>query len=335
MDLIRSVSLAVVMAIFAEQIAADLNDRPVIGVLSQHDSEIDPHTMYIAASYVKFVESAGARVVPVMTNLTGDEYTTLFGKLNGLLLPGGGVSVTGTTSGYARAAHVFFKLAVEAFDKGEVFAMWGTCLGVQALAVMGAKEDVLVRINGTEDVNLPLNFTVHAADSRLYGSMPPSLMEALSTKRLTYNHHQFGATAHTFATNANLAAMYNVLSTNTGSNGLEFVSTIEGKTLPFFGTQWHSEKNGFEWNTDEHISHDPDSVRVMHHIADVFVSAAQKSTHRFSTDSDLVSHLIYNFSPIYTGRHGSHFEQTYAWPITGDKIDIDKFVQNLNKIKYE
>lgn len=48
-----------------------LNDRPVIGVLAQ---EISRHLntkypgeykSYIAASYVKFAEGAGARVVPI------------------------------------------------------------------------------------------------------------------------------------------------------------------------------------------------------------------------------------------------------------------------------
>ena len=42
-------------------------DRPVIGILSQQyqDNSLE---VYIAASYVKFLESAGARVVPILTN---------------------------------------------------------------------------------------------------------------------------------------------------------------------------------------------------------------------------------------------------------------------------
>ena len=38
------------------------------------------------------------------------------------------------------------------------------------------------------------------------------------------------------------------MSTNTDENGIEFVSTIEHKTRPIYGTQWHPEKNNFEWN---------------------------------------------------------------------------------------
>jgi gamma-glutamyl hydrolase len=30
-------------------------------------------------------------------------------------------------------------------------------------------------------------------------------------------------------------------------NGLEFISTLEAKEFPFYGTQYHPEKNSFEW----------------------------------------------------------------------------------------
>lgn len=49
------------------------NDRPIIGVLAQEQSFYlhgkfpeENYTSYIAASYVKSVEAAGARVVPIM-----------------------------------------------------------------------------------------------------------------------------------------------------------------------------------------------------------------------------------------------------------------------------
>lgn len=49
----------------------DLNDTPIVGVLAQEISYHlntkypDQFESYIAASYVKFVEGAGARVVPI------------------------------------------------------------------------------------------------------------------------------------------------------------------------------------------------------------------------------------------------------------------------------
>lgn len=48
-----------------------LNSQPIIGILSQETYSVNKYfpdenyKSYIAASYVKFVESAGGRVVPV------------------------------------------------------------------------------------------------------------------------------------------------------------------------------------------------------------------------------------------------------------------------------
>ena len=50
-----------------------VNERPIIGVLSQEQSiylhtkvPVENYTSYIAASYVKDVEASGARVVPIL-----------------------------------------------------------------------------------------------------------------------------------------------------------------------------------------------------------------------------------------------------------------------------
>ena len=51
-----------------------LNNRPVIGILSHPGDGASgrlnnsKNASYIAASYVKFVESAGARVIPLIYN---------------------------------------------------------------------------------------------------------------------------------------------------------------------------------------------------------------------------------------------------------------------------
>lgn len=56
------------------------NERPVIGILTQEIywskfKDLKPSNYsYIAASYVKAIESSGGRVVPVFTNRTTEYY---------------------------------------------------------------------------------------------------------------------------------------------------------------------------------------------------------------------------------------------------------------------
>jgi gamma-glutamyl hydrolase len=52
------------------QLCCALNDRPIIGIYTQPtDSSLLTYgEQFIAASYVKFVEGAGARVAPIRYN---------------------------------------------------------------------------------------------------------------------------------------------------------------------------------------------------------------------------------------------------------------------------
>ena len=84
-----------------------LNDRPIIGILSQElGSSLeevygDNYTSYIGAAYIKYIESAGARAVPILINQTDEYYEMIFNSVNGLLIPGGSVSLdtSGTQDG--------------------------------------------------------------------------------------------------------------------------------------------------------------------------------------------------------------------------------------------
>ena len=88
-----------------------LNDRPIIGILSQElGSSLeevygDNYTSYIGAAYIKYIESAGARAVPILINQTDEYYEMIFNSVNGLLIPGGAVSLdtSGTQDGIVLA----------------------------------------------------------------------------------------------------------------------------------------------------------------------------------------------------------------------------------------
>lgn len=288
------------------QSASRINDRPIIGILAQEVRYPTPdRSAYIAASYVKYLESAGARVVPVMINQTLEEYKALFNSINGVLYPGGGVSIK--SSGYQRAAQIFYDLAIEANRRGDYFPVWGTCLGFEQLAYLTSKKDVLSRTN-TTGVALPLIFTNETRDSRLFKDFPPELMEDLSTQPLTENSHKWSVTMETLNTDEELKNFYKVLSTNTDGH-VEFISTMEAYDYPIYGTQWHPEKNPFEW-TKSYIPHSRSAVRTTFYMAEFFVNEARKNSHAFKSQDGERDALIYNYSPVYTGANSS-FEQIY------------------------
>ncbi|XP_053571046.1 gamma-glutamyl hydrolase [Bombina bombina] len=286
-----------------------LYDRPIIGVLAQEthfDNLLVYGKSYIAASYVKTLESAGARVIPIKINLPQEEYEKLFSYINGVLFPGGGVDLQ--HSEYARVAKIFYNLAIKANDQGDYFPIWGTCLGFEELTVLTSGE-LLLTLTKTEDVALPLNVTKSAPSSKLFRNIPPYLYQSLARKPLTANFHDWSLSVQNFTANEKLRSFYNVLTTNTDGI-VEFISTIEAFKYPFYGVQWHPEKNPFEWKKTSDIPHSSDAIHLAFYMAEFFVSEARRNSHHFLDETLENDLLMYNYNPVYTGTI-SGFEQIY------------------------
>ncbi|XP_063779852.1 gamma-glutamyl hydrolase [Pseudophryne corroboree] len=286
-----------------------LNDRPVIGVLAQetHFHNLLPlGRSYIAASYVKTLESAGARVYPIRINLSESEYVKIFNSINGILLPGGDVDLL--FSEYARVSKIFYNLAIAAYGHGDYFPIWGTCLGFEQLTVLTSGE-LLLTLTDTDDISLPLNFTADAFSSKLFRNIPRPLYKALSNMPITANFHFWSLSMQNFTENDKLRNFYHVLSTNSDGT-LEFISTFEARNYPIYGVQWHPEKNPFEWKKTADISHTAEAVYAAYYMAEFFVKEAKKSQHQFSEEEEKEHPLIYNYCPLYTGNI-SVFEQMY------------------------
>nr|CAD7574684.1 unnamed protein product [Timema californicum] len=92
---------------------------------------------HLPASYVKFVEGSGGRVVPIMIGRKKKYYKNLMKSLNGVLFPGGAVNFE-DADGYAAAGANLLDLATEANQNGDYFPVWGTCLGFQLLTYLAA-----------------------------------------------------------------------------------------------------------------------------------------------------------------------------------------------------
>ncbi|XP_038048291.1 gamma-glutamyl hydrolase-like [Patiria miniata] len=287
-----------------------LNDSPVIGVLSQSTPSKKYGDAYIAASYVKFVESAGARVVPLLIDQPDSYYEKMFASLNGVLFPGGGMDDP-IHSPYGKAGKMFYDLAIKSYDeRGDYFPIWGTCLGMELLVRITANEDLLTSTDASE-VSWPLQLTKDFKDSRLFHGAEQSVVSILSNENVTYNSHNLGLTPTNFSKSSALKSFYRVLSTNVDKNGKVFISTIEAMYYPIYGVQFHPEKNPYEWESKS-INHSYDAVKATQFFADFFVSEARKSYHSFSPGT-LDKYLIYNYCPIFTD---SYFEQGYFFNVS-------------------
>ena len=315
--MISRLFLGILISLSSERTQCDtkivLNNRPIIGILAQSTKGTPVEklgTSYIDAAYVKYIESSGARVVPIKTSLNEEEVINIFKSVNGVLFPGGDVSVT--DSDYARIGNVIYKQAITAFCQNDYFPLWGICLGFELLATMVSGSSSVLSHSNSENLLLPLNFTPEYRKSRLFADISPELAQYISTAPTTLNLHQNCVSTETFKANKQLKNFFNVLSTNNDRNGKQFVSTMEGTKYPFYSTQWHPEKNSFEWSTALNIPHYPMSVKVTQYMSNFFVNQTRYSRHKFKSSREEQAQLIYNYPTVYTGNI-SNWEQTYIF----------------------
>jgi gamma-glutamyl hydrolase len=124
-------------------------------------------------------------VAPIPFDLPSDEFDTLISSLNGALITGGETDIKTLTSPYMLAAGKLYNHSLALHAAGEVWPLWGTCMGMQVLSVLGARDPSVLLSNAydSEGIVLPLTLTAAAAQSRLLCDTCLHPAEALHTLR--------------------------------------------------------------------------------------------------------------------------------------------------------
>ena len=260
------------------------NPRPIIGILTQPDHTNPRNKHYIAASYVKWLEAAGARSIVIPQNANNDTMDKILSQINGVLLTGGGAVPDLMPDSVRR----IWDVAIEKNDQGDIFPIWATCLGFEMMVTLiGVRADRNFHLNqpyDAENLPLPLVFTWKARNSELFSN--PTIYNYFKTLNITMNNHKYGIAPHMFHTNKALSNTFHILSTNVDRKHQPFVSTIQAKNYPFWGVQWHPEKNNFEYNTFpntdipiENIPHFSEAVQISNEMSRIFVDTARQNSH--------------------------------------------------------
>ncbi|GAB2259157.1 hypothetical protein Droror1_Dr00027297 [Drosera rotundifolia] len=292
-----------------------LNFRPVIGILSHPGDGASGRlrngsgVSYIAASYVKFVEAAGARVIPLVYN---EDREVLFEKLdlvNGVIFTGGWAK-----SGlYFEIVGEIFKKILQKNDVGQFFPCYAICLGFELLTMTISKDiNILEKFQATDQASTLQFVKSSSIEGTVFQRFPPKLLKKLSTDCLVMQNHQFGISPERFEGNEQLSSFFNVLTTSTDEEDKPYISTVQAQNYPITAFQWHPEKNAFEWGLSM-IPHSEDAIQVTQHVANYFISEARKSSNRPPAQK-VLDNLIYNYSPTYCGKAGKGYDEVYIFP---------------------
>jgi gamma-glutamyl hydrolase len=306
----------------AHRSADVVNNRPIIGILSEPRQFPGFHgNSTIAASYVKWIEGAGARVAVVDYTMDATSLRSLLASLNGVLLQGAGERLQFDHPQWMATAGLLFELAKEL-----ALPVWGSCFGLQILAVLAAGGNTSVVTQGAFDsidymANLRPTAEAKAASSRLWDAMPPEVRATLQSGNATLNAHYDGVTLETMRANAALHAAFLATATSVDRNGREFVSLIEARPThldhphhhpdahahAMYASQFHPEKPAYEFAENPNDPHSDAEVAANNWLARFFVGEARRSRRAFPSPVAEQAALIYNYAPIYVAKGA-------AWP---------------------
>ncbi|XP_058221454.1 gamma-glutamyl hydrolase 2-like isoform X2 [Rhododendron vialii] len=296
--------------------AADpkLNFRPVIGILSHPGDGASgrlnnaSNASYIAASYVKFVEAAGARVIPLIYNEPPDVLYEKLNLVNGVLFTGGWAK----SGPYFKVVDGIFKKILEKNDGGDHFPLLAICLGFELLTMIISKDNNILESFKASDQASTLEFAKEMnIEGTVFQRFPPDLLRKLSTDCLVMQNHQYGISPEKFLENMDLCNFFKILTNSADSDNKVYVSTVQARNYPVTAFQWHPEKNAFEWGLSM-IPHSEDAIQVTQYVANFFVSEARKSLNRPPTRK-VLNNLIYNYSPTYCGKAGKGYDEVYIF----------------------
>ena len=313
---------------------------------SKHQKEKSRNiSSYIPDSYVKWIESSGARVVPIPYNWTEEKIRRALDQVNGVLFPGG--DVDRTVNDDFKEYIDTFKYIYEYASRRKHFPLWATCLGFEFLVLMpsytakeiyeGYRDSTLIDVVKGRHQSVPLDLTNKSksfiAKRKFFNRFTHGDIKWFNNDSIYMNHgYGFVATEKRIR---ELEKYMWVLSTNTDLNNIEYVSTVEFKKHPFFGTQWHPEKIQFEW-IDDTVPHDEVSQFISKKVSQMFIDQCQKNTHVLKDTSLLIYHYslhgrqavlkIIDPKHAKTRKNRSVFEQSYYFKRSngGDYIHKDK-----------
>jgi gamma-glutamyl hydrolase len=255
--------------------------------LSQADSYI---TSYMAASYVKWLEAAGALIVPLQFDLPKPILQGFLKQLNGVVLIGGGIDVIATHSHkqfivFEETLNYILNYVTYQNSIGHFYPIWCTCMSFELVAIFKTLNKILPR---QERIDNHLIREGKVGEDTLQWTNSPSELKQLFTKNEIQEMNKKPAVFYAHGLSLKYDSKFtkkfskiaNIVCTGISENkGIKYIAAYEFKDIPIFGVQFHPEKPPFEYVNDGlRVPKSKIAINLSSRFARFFINKCKRNT---------------------------------------------------------
>ena len=167
--------------------------------------------------------------------------------------------------------------------QGNPYPLWATCLSYEAIMYLysGRKDNMTVLTHVEGQRGMPGNLTIKNGNSVLIKALSSEQYKDVTTgDGLLWFHQSWAVTLETYEQTEGINSFWKLVSTSTTVKGVEQVSTVEAFDYPYYMTQYHPEKNNFEWNINPKRTYN--AISVSQKLINEFVKVARLNKNTMS-----------------------------------------------------
>jgi gamma-glutamyl hydrolase len=280
---------SLVVIIFSLSFYIQSHNIPIIAILA-NPAPIDDGDLIgslVNASYVRWLENAGAMTMVIHSWYTHDKLDEIMSSVNGVIMLGGDRNLN-LSHRFEKTAAYIIKKSIEAYKQGNPIPIWGTCQGFELIQsiVMGTLD-----LRTFDSENYPTPVRIEKPNASILKFFTAHDLEAAQSENIFAEFHHFGIERSQYEQYQELEEVFDIVATANDRQGKEYIAIIEGKRAPIYGVQFHPEMIGTNRNVDFNVPTGTNATRISENLANFFVDEARKNRNSFVT----VDKSKYNF----------------------------------------
>lgn len=244
-------------------------------------------TTQISSNYIKFVKENNFQFYPILVTNPMPVIIQQLYQLDGILLPGGAPGFQFLEKNYKQVPKVHVKLNLRRnyFKKvdqiietakyinkySHPFVVFGICLGFEMMILNESRFTIPLEHIENQNINKPIELSTEKSFFSNFLNEEVQDHQNIFSSGKQFYYNSKGISVKSFQKNANLVKNYKILADYETNTGKKYVSIIENTKYPFFGVQFHPEKNLYDNSDYFQADHSNESIKVSRIIQKYFL----------------------------------------------------------------